>query len=242
MINVYLHGYLGKKFGKLWKLEVRSIGEAIRAIDINVNGKLREYWSNGSGKDKKYRVKIGDYHITDEKELIAPSGSNDIHILPVIKGSKSGPLKMIAGAILIVVGYYLSLYTGGGASFISKLGVGMMYGGVGLVIGGVVQLLTPIPNFSQNAGNDKSSFIFEGNSIGISQGGSIGLVYGRALVSPMPISISVSNQDQTTTLNNIYGNIGGTSIGGGGVQNSSDGYWTINDFGDPVYIEAVRPS
>ena len=40
MKKVYLHGSLGMKFGKSWCLDVKSIPEALRAIDCNKEGFL----------------------------------------------------------------------------------------------------------------------------------------------------------------------------------------------------------
>jgi hypothetical protein len=67
-----------------------------------------------------------------------------------------------------------------------------------LAIGGITQMLTPTPNFNNNAeGDSRGSNLFGGNASAISQGGAVGLVYGRALVTPMPVSISFDNKDQS---------------------------------------------
>ena len=66
-----------------------------------------------------------------------------------------------------------------------------------MVLGGITQLLTPAPNFNNNAeGESRGSNLFGGNASTITQGGGVGLVYGRALVTPMPVSISFDNTDQ----------------------------------------------
>ena len=46
--KIKLYGKLGKICGKEWELDVSSVGEAIKAININTNGKLEKYnnrWS-----------------------------------------------------------------------------------------------------------------------------------------------------------------------------------------------------
>ena len=40
MKTVYLHGKLGKRFGKKWELAVDTIPEAMNAIDVNSEGFL----------------------------------------------------------------------------------------------------------------------------------------------------------------------------------------------------------
>jgi predicted phage tail protein len=214
MTTIYLHGVLGRKFGKLWKLEVSSVAEAIRAIDINLKGKLSEYWQ-GAARDKKYTVKIGDYGIQDEKELAANSvGVSDIHITPIIKGSKSGPMKILAGIVLIVVGYFTFGTT-------SAWGIALISSGASLTLGGIQQMLTPIPNFNQGTGSDAASngsSIFQGNAATQAQGGSVPLVYGKMLVAPMPISMSLVNSDVVTTDTGYIGGATGNELPGGGTQ------------------------
>ncbi len=202
MTNIYLHGMLGRKFGKLWTLDVESVKEAVRAIDINVRGKLREYWI-GKGKEKQYSIKIGDYKLSDEKELSSSSMKGDIHIIPVIKGSKTGGQKIFAAIAMIAVAYFTGGF--GAEGWIETSGAwGEAYMGmaISLALGGVMQLLTPIPNFNQGVGNDgsgSSSNLFQGNASSIMQGGAVPVVYGRILVSPMPVGISLVNSNRVTS-------------------------------------------
>lgn len=102
-----------------------------------------------------------------------------------------------------------------------------MIGGVGasLILGGISQLLTPTPNFNQDtAGESRGSSLFNGNAAAVSQGGSVGLVYGRALVTPMPVCISFWNQDVTAAdgspISSDAGNINycRVTLDGGGYQ------------------------
>jgi predicted phage tail protein len=222
MANIYLHGQLGRKFGKEWKdMTVSSVAEAIRAVDINLKGELRKYWSQ-KGRDKKYKVKIGDYTVTDDVELTANSGKGDIHIVPIIKGASSGIGKIIAGVVLIALAWWNPY--GWSAAVTGFLGST----GASLVLGGVVQLLTPIPNFNQNAGNSDDQTrgsAFAGNTVGTVQGGSVPLVYGRMLVSPMPISMSLTNKTTNSTKNSTLGGVGVVSSPGGGEQ-----YVPMNQF------------
>ena len=41
--KIKLYGKLGTLFGKEWNLDVNSVSEAIRAIDINTKGELSKY-------------------------------------------------------------------------------------------------------------------------------------------------------------------------------------------------------
>lgn len=216
MLTTYhLHGVLGQMFGKTWTVDVQTVAEGFRAIDINLKGKLFSYWSQ-EGRDEKYRVKLGDYAVEDEMELRAPS-SKDVHIVPVVAGSASAAGKIIAGIIMIV----LTVVTFGGFAAVAASMWGMMFVtmGASLVLGGIVQALTPVPNFNSNAGNDgDQSKTFQGNAMSIAQGGSVPIVYGRMMVTPMPISVSLSNTSSAITRNGSYGGVGQTILEGGGSQ------------------------
>ena len=215
LTTIYLHGALGRKFGKEWKLDIGTVNEAIRAININLKDALFQYW-RGKGRDKKYRIKIGDYAINDEREILSPTGNVDnIHIVPVTKGSKDSLGKIIGGVVLIVVGAIL-VYTGYGAA----AGKSLISAGIGMLAGGVIQMLTPIPNFAQNAGTDdgRGSTLFAGVSSQQSQGGPVGLVYGKMMVSPMPVAVSLSNEDTKITTGITITDVDFEELEGGGVQ------------------------
>ena len=45
MINIILHGVLGKKLGKNWRLNVDSVYEIFEAVEAN-NQKINKYFSD----------------------------------------------------------------------------------------------------------------------------------------------------------------------------------------------------
>lgn len=205
LTTIHLGGKLGQLFGKRWDLMVASPAEAIRAIDVNLKGELRKYLLK-QGKTKFYKVGVGKKDaLIEEKELGNRSGNSTIYISPVAKGRSSGLGKVLAGvaiiaAIALTGGFAAggwAMAAGGGLGGWGVVAVGMS---ASLILGGITQMLTPSPNFNQNAEGDSrgdGSTIFQGGSTAISQGGAIGLVYGRALVTPMPISISTNNTDRS---------------------------------------------
>ena len=192
LTKIFLHGRLGKLYGKEWNLAVKSPAEAIRAIDINVNGKLKQQLYK-EGASKYYKICLGNTdNALDKNEITNPSGNTSIHIVPVIKGKKSGFGKILAAIALVVIsltpiGMAINAATGGSLWMMAA----------SLVVGGVVQLMSPVPNFNTNTseGDGRGSNIFQGNSIVTTQGSTVGLVYGRMMVTPMPISISLDNYD-----------------------------------------------
>lgn len=181
-----------------WHLRVSSPAEAIRAIDANTGGALRRYLG-GPGAKRYYKIALARKdNLLGLEELQQPTGKGDIYILPTVAGAKSAGAKILIGAALLA----LAIINPGAAFVAAKggltvLGLATVSIGASLVLGGITQLLTPTPSFDQNSvGDGRGSNIFGGNAASISQGSSVGLVYGRALVTPMPISLSYTAVDQ----------------------------------------------
>jgi predicted phage tail protein len=227
MVNIFLTGKLGILFGKKWTLDVTSPAEGVRAIDINLKGKLREYL-NGEGAKKYYKVAIQKKdNVLDKEEIGNPSGRGDIYIMPTIRGANSGAGKILAGIALIAVAVLAGpagwAIAGQGAGLLGAAASGIVAGlGASLILGGVMQLLTPVPKISESSDStQQSSNIFQGNASAISQGGAVPVVYGRALVSPMPICISLTNTDQVTSQSTDVGTVSTYYADDGSVQYSS---------------------
>lgn len=217
LTKIHLIGSLGTKFGKTWELNVKSPAEAIHAIDVNTKGKLRKYLS-GPARDKLYKIAVGKKkNVIDREEVPNRSGNNSIYIIPTIAGSESGFGKILAGIALVAVAIALPGAIGA-TGFLGTASTALVGAGVSLVLGGIVQLLTPIPKPGANDEATRASTVFQGNATTISQGGAPSLIYGRALVAPMPISISVTNNDVSTTNAGSQGTVTRTNLAGGGYQ------------------------
>lgn len=203
MVKVFLEGSLGRRFGREWELDVKSPTEALRAININVKGALLEYLSSqGNKKYYKFAVDKKKNFLTKD-ELSAKTGKGDIYVIPTIKGAgDNGLIQAIVGVALIALTWYAG--GSGGWAYIfgesAKTALTIGYGlGASLVLGGVMQLLTPTPSVSENSSDQSTSNLFQGNASTIAQGGVVPLIYGRSLVSPMPISLSITNIDKSTS-------------------------------------------
>jgi predicted phage tail protein len=137
MTTILLYGQL-RQFGRSFRLAVRTPAEAIKALCVQIPG-FERFISNAKSRGIEFAVFRGSKNL-EEKEL-GFEGSGDIRIAPVITGSKrAGVLQTIVGAVMIVAGVIVS-----GMSFglAAPLGAAMISGGIGLVAGGVIQLLSP---------------------------------------------------------------------------------------------------
>jgi predicted phage tail protein len=194
LVKIHLGGKLGKIFGQEWDLYVSSPAEALRAINVNTKGGFFKYLRI-DGNKKFYKIAVQNKKNTlTEKEILSPTGKGDIFITPIVGGKSSGTAKVIAGVILIAIAYYWDP-SGSTAQAIAS---SMFSSGVSLILGGIVQLITPVPTDAEPDQDDelRSSDLFRGNATAITQGGCVGMVYGRAIVAPMPISISLNSYDK----------------------------------------------
>ncbi len=122
-------------------MDTNTVAEAIAAISSQHPG-FDEHLIGSKDRGVGYAVFIGNQNITED-ELSHPAGNEDIRIAPITLGSKNGGVfQIILGAVLIVAGVIVTGMSFGAAAPVGAALIGM---GVSMVIGGVVQLLTPMP-------------------------------------------------------------------------------------------------
>ena len=188
--TIHLLGYLGKKYGYEHRLDVGSVGEALKALNANFKGFLKDI-----KKEERYNVTVGNFkeeNSLNEETIQMNYRKGDIWISPSIEGKKQGVLTTVLGAVLIVVGIVLSVYGYG-------LGTPLIKIGAGLMIGGVAMMLTPVPGTpeynSREKPDDRPSFLFDGPVNTNEQGGAIPIVYGRMLVGSTVVSTAIDVED-----------------------------------------------
>lgn len=209
--RIVLGGKLGLLFGEEWQLDVMSPTEALRAIDANLGGQLRTYLG-GEGAKGLYRVCVQrDDNDLAKEEIDHRSGRSDIYVLPAIEGANSGAGKIILGIALLAVAWW-NPYAWGSV-IIGAIG-GM---GASLVLGGVTQLLTPIPKDAASS-EQRQSFDFQGAATATAQGVCVPIVYGRMLIAPVPIAIAFNTQDLSVTANVEAGGVETNPLPGGGYE------------------------
>ncbi len=228
LTKVVLVGSLGRAPGiptAEWFLDVKSPKEAARAIDINTRGALARYLG-GPAKDRLYRVAIQKRdNVIDPKELDHRSGCSTIYIIPTMRGRNSGIGKVVTGLLFLAAVYFTGGFAAGAAGRASTAGGGLTFAGsvvagfgISLVLGGIAQLLTPKPQGASANPDQAESTGFPGTSSAVTQGGCIPVVYGRAFVAPFPVSITITNNDVSTSAAGNLGDVDSTSLDGGGTQ------------------------
>jgi predicted phage tail protein len=208
---IRLNGLLGDKFGAEWKLDVRSVAEAVHAIEALKPGFYKTILDM---KDVDFAVKAGSHYCNAEM-LRMPCGGRSIVITPVVRGAGGntsilGVIEVVAGVILIAAGFAYPAI----APYTTLLGVS-------LVLGGVASLLSPTPTIGDSNPDAKhlSSYQFNGPINTIEEGQPVPILYGGPLwvgsavvssdIESLPTGVTVSGGGGTPT------GTGSSDVGGG---------------------------
>ena len=169
---------------------VNSVGDSIRFLLMNWP-KLEAHMNT-----QHYQV-LTDGTEIGEEEIHYPV-AEEIKIVPVIAGAGGGAGKMLAGAALIG----LAIATGGfapvaGAGFFAAGGgAAVMAGnlGIALVLGGVSEMLFPLPKPEkfENDQDPRISFDFGGTPNTSRAGTTHPIVYGEIMTGSTVISMNLT--------------------------------------------------
>lgn len=220
--NVYLYDHLKEEFGGPHKFDINTPAEALRALAANFPQTFAPAFRKGH-----YAVVAGPS--IDEGEAVSLEmlcsftyGADDIHILPVVEGAKSGSGKaivsIILGVALIGVGVAGAAGVFGGAaasaeggalglSFGSEAFFGITYGnialfGASLLLNGVAGLLTNLTDPTKT-GPTTASYLLNGPTNTADQGGAVPLVFGRFRVGSTVVSANLHAKDIAVGSNNF---------------------------------------
>lgn len=190
--EIRVYGRLAKFLGRrVFRAEVATAAEAMRFLLVNFPQLERHMI------DQHYRVSVGGYDLSLE-ELHDPAGQQQIKIVPVLAGAGAVG-RILAGVALLAIGF---LVPGIGA-----LGVKILISvGASLVLGGVAQLLTPVPQMPTGANTDqdpRKSYSFSGIQQTSRQGVPVPIVYGETLVGSVVISAGIDTVQVTDTTSGI---------------------------------------
>lgn len=187
MTQIELGGILGKTFGKIHYRLISKTSEATRSLAATLDG-FEKFMISSQRRGLTYAVFKGKKNIGLD-DLGFPVSGEVIRIVPVVIGSKkAGLLQTILGAVLVVVGVVTSAY--GGAPLIGA--------GIGMMAGGIVQMLSPQPTglASKQSADNRASYAFGGVTNTAAQGYPVPLLYGRRRIGGAIISAGIYVEDQ----------------------------------------------
>ncbi|HHL4543079.1 TPA: tail assembly protein [Escherichia coli] len=193
LTTIRLYGVLGARFGRVHRLAVQTSAEAVKALCINLDG-LESYLLNAKKNGMTFAVFRGRRNIgaDDFKNL---AGSTDIRIAPVMEGAKkAGLFQTILGAVMVVAGIIVTGMTFGSAGVI---GAGMVSAGIGMMAGGIYQMLSPQPKGLQGRDDpdNKPSYAFGGSVNTLAMGNPVALLYGEREIGGAIISAGIVAED-----------------------------------------------
>lgn len=194
--TIKLYGVLAKKFGKQFKLDVTNTREAVRALSVQIPG-FEKFMLHAHEHGLTFAV-FQDKHNISEKELDMGTEATVVKIVPKVigAGGDGGVLNTILGAVMVVVGVvvgYVAGWTGIGA----QVGVSLIGAGIGMMVGGVAQMLMPKIDNSQDQNQDgnKANFGFGGAVTTVAQGNPVPVLRGRREIGGFIVSAGQYAED-----------------------------------------------
>jgi len=207
---VKVYGALKERLGGqgTFELDVFNAAEAIKALCANFPG--LDKWLVNSGNDGiVYKVLLGETEVGEDnlENLFLPwSAKETFHITPVLAGSGGFGRFLIGAAMVGLViatgGIGAAGFAGSSLGTIGTFGIGagisigkmVGYMGLALMLGGVSEMLTPVPKAPPEA-KKLQSFSFSGIQQTAGQGGAIPIVYGKCFVGSAILSAGLDTFD-----------------------------------------------
>lgn len=191
MTRIELSGTLGKMFGKVHHRLISTTHKAGIALANTIPG-FEKFMISSEEHGLTYAIFKNNKNIGLD-DLGFPVTGEVIRIVPVVVGSKkSGFLQTILGAVIVAAGAVATFV------FDQPWGVNVMMAGGAMMLGGVVQMLSPQPAglARKESADNKASYAFGGVTNTASQGYPVPLLYGKRRIGGAIISAGIYVEDQ----------------------------------------------
>lgn len=183
--KIKLYGALAKFVGhKVLEADVATAAEAVRFLLVNWP-ELERHMA-----DQYYRVHTAGEDLTLD-DIHNPMGQ-EIKIVPVVAGA--GAIGRILLGVALVALSFVSFGAGAfaGVGIAGATGSTALFGvGASLIIGGVAQLLSPVPSIASDENDPRKSFSFSGIQNTSRPGLPVPVVYGEMLVGSVVVSAGI---------------------------------------------------
>ena len=202
MVTIRLLGEAGRRFGRQFKLAVKTPAEAVRALCVQIPG-LRQYLLDSEENGIGWRAVTDHAAGLDEEGLLWPMSKR--FVLAPIPAGKGGVGKIIAGVALVAVSILFApagafaggLFTLGAQAVPIVAGIGLS-----LAFSGIADLLTPTPKMPNVAGpggigsgatsgrsreEQERSFTFDKSNSNTQQGEVVPVLYGERIIGSLPV-------------------------------------------------------
>lgn len=180
MKTVYLHGKLGKRFGKKWNVSVDSAGEIIQAIDANSDGFMQYILGCSLTGEDYYFLKKSPKKIESESDLLnnllkendvkIKNKYSEIHIVPKTYGGFVG-------------GFMIGIF---GKGLVASIATSMVWGAIAQVA--MNALFKPPESPKPSSPVSTKSFLLQGASTRQAQNIPVPVGYGRVKIGASNVS------------------------------------------------------
>lgn len=196
LTTIKLSGSLARLFKREHQRVIHSPKQAISALKNTIPG-FEQYLISSKQRGLTFAIFKGKRNISLD-EMGNDSAGKEIHIVPVILGSKrAGMFQTILGVALVAAAAYFS--GGVGAAF----GAGGLTGatalaGASIALGGVAQMLSPQTTGlrTRQDPDNKPSYAFGGPVNTTAQGNPVAVGYGEREIGGAIISAGIYTEDQ----------------------------------------------
>nr|WP_249339671.1 tail assembly protein [Serratia marcescens] len=183
-------------FGPKFEYRAHNVPKALEAMKNLLDG-FERYMLEAHKRGLTFAVFVGKRNVGQD-ELELTKGTEDIHLVPVVIGSKrAGLFQTVLGVALI--GAAIAFSPAGLGVFSATGGwTSLAYAGAAMSLGGVVQMLSPQMGglrMRQDQDN-KPSYAFGGPVNTTAQGNPVGVLYGTREIGGAIISAGIYTEDQ----------------------------------------------
>jgi len=200
-----LKGRMAKMFGPVHQFHVADLRELLRAMCSQVPG-FKKFVSNAHLNGIRFAFFSGKDNI-GLLEFDMSSAATEFQMEPVLEGSKrGGTLQIIIGAVAIVAAFFtagtsLAAYGAAlGTTTATGLAVTALTSmGISMLLGGVVQMLTPQPKLNVGASSstdNKPNYAFGAPVNTVAMGYPVPVLYGTREIGGAIISAGSFTSDQ----------------------------------------------
>lgn len=194
--KIILHGKLAKIYGKEFEFaNINKPADAVLAIDTLFPG-FRKHLIKESSGGSHYEL-ICD---NDSKTLKDVQKKQKIKIVEIVP--------CIVGQIELIIAGIIGLVKAGAIQsvFLQQLVISIS---VGLIMAGIIYLLTPVPENEPNEASittsiKNNSFLFQTPQNVASQGRPVPIGYGRLRIGSMVVGQNLSNYDLSNDRQNVH--------------------------------------
>ncbi|WP_313049057.1 tail assembly protein [Atlantibacter subterraneus] len=193
---------MAKKFGRKHQFHVFDMREMLRAMCSQVKG-FKKFMSEAHLNGIRFAFFNGKNNIgIDEFDMTR--GGNTFRIQTITEGAKQGGvLQIVIGAVALVAAYFTAggslAAMGVSASAAAATTTALTGLGLSMMLGGVVQLLTPQPSYNVGASSsadNKPNYAFGSPVNTVAMGYPVPLLYGEREIGGAIISAGIFSSDQ----------------------------------------------